>query len=667
MPQDWFKQNAPSEQQGDFFSRNEKTEAPLTAGQRYMQARRAGKLPRYDASEVPGIRAQQEQYLAADPNRSFLNQMYHGMKSGLIETGGVTDKVLSGLTDPKTLAAFAISKLSPAGLVAAQMYFGLQSSQQMADALQSGKLTPENVQNFLLGASGYVGAGAMSGDTPATIRQRLSGAQAKVQSFARGATEARPAVRAAVEKAADVAKHQDLATSADRQAMSTSRQVEQVENKVWQKNQENWEALKQKIGADQPGEPTEPLDEINGAITQAEQQVLREMPETLPLFKQITKLSELSPEVASQVPQIRAQIIESQYGRQFRGDYNTLRPEAQQLVDRLVQEDLQRRYGSEAQPPAGANWGTLQRIKTSLDNAIRSRTTPRPIRQALKVVQDATVNTMGRMAASKGATADWQAARDFNRQWREDFHEPAGPSGSGSPVAEVLNAKDAPYIQRALRRTKSATGNRAVDILRKYGPYGGNDAATSVENMLTTQEQSAELPKKATGVKVAGLEKPTVDPEAISRKQIGETARRVGRLNAWDARVLAGSAIAAVVAPFIGLKGGIEMGTTYVGAKLGLARALESPKVVDWLAKTPPDEMASLQRLPGADRVKIAGALTDQAVKTGKPVTLSPAAKAFLGPANVARILAASGAGTAPIGPVRTPAQAKQAIPQPVQ
>lgn len=684
-----------------------------TQGQRYMTARRAGKLPTYDVSEVPRIRAQEAQ-TAASPekyvqgkfagHRPFYEQIYRGMQSGLIEAGGVTDKLIAGFTDPKTLAAFAISKLSPSGQVAAQMYFGLQSSQGMVDAINKGKISPDNVQDFLLNAAGYVGAAGMSKDTPASIKERLAGAKARAQSFGRGATEARSGLKATAEKASQVGERISLEQDVDRRSTAVGKQIEAIENKVYKEANRKFDAVKEKVGADKPGEPTEDSKPLTDVVNGVQQNILRGFPETVPIFRQILNLGGESGELAA----LRQDVMK---GQQFPGKYEDLPPEQKGLVD-----DIAKRYGGEISPGEGLKWGQLQRVKTATETAMRARSTAPILKEALGQVRNTVVDMMGRMAESKGAGAEWKEANDFYRQWREDFHQTSGPQGSASPIAQTLDAVDPKNIRQTLMRTQGATENRAITTLRKYAQFGGNEAAEAAQKLIETHGRSLELPRKAAGVKVAGQEKPTIDAEEISRKKIQETAGRIGRLNAWDARVLAGSAIVSLLSPFIGLKGGVEMGATYVGSKLILARALEHPKVVAWLAKPPAEEVAALQRLPGMDKVKIGNAITDQAVEEfkmnaapdqsaidrakaelgpnpdsraliqlaqkyktasgettatrvpspryGTPINLPPELRKFLGPKNVARILAASGQGPV-TKPVQNRREAMEAVPKP--
>jgi hypothetical protein len=530
--------------------------------------------------------------------------------------------------------------------------------------------------------------------TPAAVKERL-------QPFMRTATEVRPAVKAAVERGTKVAEHMSLAEEADRQSVTAKSQIEKVENAAWKEGNRKFDAVKEKIGADKPGEPTEDPTPIIEAVNIAQNNILRGIPESIPLFRQILKITG---DESGGMAELRQQVMQ---GQGMKGTYADLPPEQKGLVD-----DIAKKYGGEVTEGQPVTWGKLQRIKSAAEKALRSRSTPPIVKQALTVVRDAAVDTMGKMvdkvdaaqgpppsdtqlfqqalaekgsgkgfleldpatqssvaqraqelktqAAAGSVRALWDDARKFWAEWRKDFHETSGPSGSASPVAQTLQAVDPKYIRQYLGRTQGPTANRAVEILRKYGKFGGNEAASTVEKMITTQAKAAELPKKAPGVQVAGQPKPTVDIDLVARKQIEETARRVARLNAWDFRIIAASVIGSIVAPFLGLERGVEMGSSYVAGKLALGGVLDNPKVVDWIARTPDAELQSLQQLPNIDKVNVQSALTQVAIKT-KTI---PSAKlqAFLGPRNVSAIFAAVGSQRP-----QTPAEAKQRFSVPAQ
>jgi hypothetical protein len=147
--------------------------------------------------------------------------------------------------------------------------------------------------------------------------------------------------------------------------------------------------------------------------------------------------------------------------------------------------------------------------------------------------------------------------------------------------------------------------------------------------------EAHELPKRKPGQ--TPPKKPTVDLEKVARERVLQTAQRIGRLNAWDARILASSAIAGVLSPFIGMKGGVELGASY------LSSTLEKPKVLDWIAKTPPDELEALSKLPGIEKINVQHGLTQAVVSSanGKKLPVSTQLMKFLGPNNVKQLIVA--------------------------
>jgi hypothetical protein len=264
----------------------------------------------------------------------------------------------------------------------------------------------------------------------------------------------------------------------------------------------------------------------------------------------------------------------------------------------------------------------------------------------------------------------WKQARDFWKQYKEDFHEATGPSGSGSPVAQALNAVDPNEIRSPFLRKQTAVGNRGLQTLRKYGTFGGDTAAALAQRVLAEHEAMSALPEKLSPkpMKVSPevhklpaskalppkAETPIVDIQQVAKKAIADRAKNWGSFNARDIGIIGSSILLEPIVKMLSPGQGASnllpaaaMG--YEATKYFSARALNSPKVIEWLSKAPAAEVDVLSRIPGADKVKIMDGITQvakDASKGGKPVTLSPEAKRFLGPARVAQITGTTGAGT---------------------
>ena len=448
-------------------------------------------------------------------------------------------------------------------------------------------------------------------------------------------------------QAQSVARRGQMAKEVDQESVNLGKDINDLESKVYHQADANFNNIRNKIGNVQA-----PPDHLISTVKDAEQNILQGIPENVKEFRSILKLENTSEEMTNLRKNVMA-------GQGMSGmDYESLSPERKAVVD-----DIVNRVGGPIPSSIPLTWDKLQSLKSRLDARLRNgRGLNGDLKRALFAVRDGVVDEMGQMATAKGAGADWQQARDFWRQYKEDFHEPTGPSGSGSPVAKAREAVDPDKIRKPFANTQSAIGNRGVQILSRYPQFGGDQIASRVTSLLSKEQEMNTLPE---AVKEAPLKKypesyqmpaskpappipgkPTVDIEQIARDKIENTAQRIGRLNVWDARIIASSLMAGVLAPFIGLKGGVEMGASYVALKEYLSRTLEKPKVVDWLAKTPPAELDALNKLPGIDKINVQHGLTEAAIELSKrrKFGLDPALKQFLGPANVARIAAVNSA-----------------------
>lgn len=417
----------------------------------------------------------------------------------------------------------------------------------------------------------------------------------------------------------EVAKRETAAKLVDQQSVKLGEHIGEVEKSVAKEANAKFDAVREKVG-----NPETSVAPLVDAVKNVETNILQGIPENIKEFRSILGHGEDVPEG------LRAAFEEA--------------------------------TGELPEGPEPITWDKLQSLKSRIDARLRKGRMNGDLKRGLYSVQDTIVNTMGDIAEAKGAHDIWQDARNTWRQYKEDFHEPSGPSGSGSPVASALNAVDPKNIRGPfLGPARSTIGNRALDILRKYPQHGGNEAAALAEQMLQDHDTMNSLPKKAEAKPLAEPkqahqmpeskpapaipEAPTVDAQKVAREAIAKKAANWGSFNARDIGILGSSVLAGTIMHLLGSRG-LELpaaALSYEGMKYGASRLLSNPSVVEWLSKTPPEEAAVLAKIPGADKVKIINGLTQQAIKSGKPVKLSPAAQQLIGPANVARIAAATG------------------------
>lgn len=485
---------------------------------------------------------------------------------------------------------------------------------------------------------------------------------------------------------AETARQRRTDLQSDQDATNAQNAAGQLENRLWQENNRLWNGVKERVGTT----VTEPVDEINQAVGRVEAEVLQKMPDSLPQLKQIK--SAIQPEesgagaaAAIDRDAIQRDVIAGLQRGQETIPYGRLSPEMRGLVDRMVEEDINRRLRPPQTPEAGAppaataDWNKLQRIKTVLEEQIRNPRLNATYRYALRQVQDAVVNTMGRMADAQGARAEWQAARDFTYNWRKYFHD------QGSYGKALLEARSIPDVQRVLRKGQSASGNYLSGIFRtEFGNFGGNEAAAAVDQYNQTFQSIGKKPPAPTPVPEVFpqptakplppvTEQPVVDARAIAHKSFDTSAKSIGRWNARDAGILMSSV---VLGPWLKMVFGKgegasnllpEAAITYEGGKYAISRALRNSRVRKFMEGVPQTEMDALNRIPGSDKVIIQNAMTQDAInaaRSGIIVRPTNAIKAFLGDRNVRLIMAAQAQATTP---VQTPGEAKQVIPQPVQ
>src|SRR5580765_1737934 len=313
-------------------------------------------------------------------DRGLLERGLNDAISGLYAGGQAGAEIMSAFADPKTAYAALASKIfPPTGAV----YFAYQSSGPAAEAInkiKQGDLSPETVHQALMSLSGLVGSGAMGGERTATPAEVKASFNAKVRPIARNVVGIEPALRKEVMaeadkfKTADAANREKLAETikenqdklaasrfregeqkfslqktnkeieaenlrktqeteaakktrqenlvkVEEQSRQAKAKIEDVENKVWQEANRKFDAVKEKIGADREGEPTESPQPLIEAVNVAQNNVLRGIPESTALFRSILKLEG---EEAPALAELRQQVMQ---GQGMSGSYDALRPE----------------------------------------------------------------------------------------------------------------------------------------------------------------------------------------------------------------------------------------------------------------------------------------------------------------------------------------------------
>ncbi len=121
---------------------------------------------------------------------------------------------------------------------------------------------------------------------------------------------------------------------------------------------------------------------------------------------------------------------------------------------------------------------------------------------ATKELHNAIGDMMQKMANAAGAGKEFWDSRVFYRNYMDTFHEPTGPSGSGSPIAQALLAKD-PLV--AVDKFADDAGDRGIAYLRRYS----DNLANLAQDARQTAQTNVSVPERKS---VAEIKTPKTTP-----------------------------------------------------------------------------------------------------------------------------------------------------------
>jgi hypothetical protein len=161
-------------------------------------------------------------------------------------------------------------------------------------------------------------------------------------------------------------------------------------------------------------------------------------------------------------------------------------PKTNRLYDVLKQQGM-----NTGVPPV--TFKDLQGYHSELGAELAKGTLPGDVYQATRDLQESITDMMQDMAKKAGANNDLINARKFYREYMDAFHEPTGPSASGSPVAQALLAKD-PLV--AAEKFASKSGDRGIAFLRRYS----DSLANLAQDVQRTAQTEIKVPARKTMV-----------------------------------------------------------------------------------------------------------------------------------------------------------------------
>jgi hypothetical protein len=267
---------------------------------------------------------------------------------------------------------------------------------------------------------------------------------------------------------------------------------------------------------------------------------------------------------------------------------------------------------------------------------------------ATRDLHNAVGNMMQEMADQAGAGKQFWDSRVFYRNYMDAFHEPTGPSGSGSPIAQTLLAKDP---TTAVAKFSGAAGDRGVAILRRYDPALADLAQRAGAIKRDTAAATAAVPRTAKSITSIPAAKTTTVPpvelkpsETISSPDTAAARRaaaesRINKIEnrgqwaaTWPlfqaARALWGGHIPSI--PTMGLESvgmlATVKATTHLLRYPPLLKFLEQARPED-IPLIPPElrgDLPGLVTLAQRQGIKVAPALVAAAAGTGNQLAGQP-------------------------------------------
>jgi hypothetical protein len=167
-------------------------------------------------------------------------------------------------------------------------------------------------------------------------------------------------------------------------------------------------------------------------------------------------------------------------------------PKTNRLYDVLKQQGM----GTGAPP---VTFGDLQGYYTETGAELAKGTLPGDVYLATKELHNAIGDMMQEMASGAGAGKEFWDSRVFYRNYMDAFHEPTGPSGSGSPIAQTLLAKD-PAV--AVDKFAGDAGDRGIANLRRYS----DSLANLAQNVRSAAQEKITIPARKSAADISAPE-----------------------------------------------------------------------------------------------------------------------------------------------------------------
>ena len=302
-------------------------------------------------------------------------------------------------------------------------------------------------------------------------------------------------------------------------------------------------------------------------------------------------------------------------------------------------------------------YSDIQGYATELGDKLRRGGLPSDVYMAIKSLKEKLDARKQVIADRNGVGGNLTKADADYTHYQDTFYDK--PSAIAATLDRVGKLDPDYYAEPVITGKAALRGISRLRIYSKEFPEAGR-LADQAESLRKQHTDFSELPKKATlkpvpeaeipkkevpklATKVAKqIEQPKPPTiEDVKERKIGELkkeSREIGRLNRWDASLIAASAIG----PFFGRWETLLIDPAYLVGRKSLGKILDRPAVQKWLAEPTPADLRILNSLPEEVKTDIRSNLTEFATTLKNP-RLAPETKSFLGQRNVERIASLTG------------------------
>lgn len=288
-----------------------------------------------------------------------------------------------------------------------------------------------------------------------------------------------------------------------------------------------------------------------------------------------------------------------------------------------ILKDMQRKADNMEVP----TYEDLQGYYSELGREISKGSLPGDLYHAYDTLHEAIGDEMQRIADQNGQGAQLKSAREYWRRMKRTFGDTsdtvsdragkevkeANPDAAKGQVSEyrrrLLGSFD-PKIPQLLDAVDKGT-QRLKDLPTEA--KGRELAATKVPEppAMKPQPKAPEPASYSEPHATKPIEIPGIDTRAIREKLFDRWISGEEKLDKYQVKRLLSGGLGAVAGQLLGGRTGAELGFG-AGAIFGptvIVKFLDHPAFREWITRPPADELATLKKLPNADRIKITDGL----------------------------------------------------------